>query len=506
MINLYRKNEINFTHNGICILRPLKAIVKEELNGDYSLEITMQRGVSDIQNEQIIKAPTPKGNQLFRVYNCDVDMLGNPVFYARHIFYDLLDYFIEDTRPTGNGQVAITRILDNTPFTGTSDITNEGTAYYEMMNPVKAMLGADNSFIEVWGGELDRDNFNISMKNSIGTDRGVSIRYRKNLTGLRLQTDLSEVYTKIMPTGLKADGQTLLKLPEKYVESPLINNYVNIKTTRIHYGDIKIDEETTENQAYEKLRNAVNREFEKGLDKPSINITVEFIPLQDTEEYKDLAVLEKVYLGDIVSIFHEDLNIELEAKVISYEFDVLTNRYNKVILGNTNPKYGDEIKEYIKEQNEQAVTIVERIIADNTQLIIADIGDISTLTTSSQIVVGAINELDVEKENKNIIQSNPSSSYYDESNLEYEITLETATEVYITDKVTETWTVRFPETANVGDTCSLYFTCSSTLIPTIILDTDYYEADSISLEDKVEIKSKYDGSDWITKVSTVSKH
>ena len=72
------------------ILQQFEAVVTEEINGDYSLKLTMPRGFSEIENEQIIKVPTPKTDQLFRIYNSDVDMLGNPVFYARHIFYDLL--------------------------------------------------------------------------------------------------------------------------------------------------------------------------------------------------------------------------------------------------------------------------------------------------------------------------------------------------------------------------------------------------------------------------------
>ncbi len=374
IINLYSKTETNFYHNGLMVLQPIEAIVTEEINGDYSLKITMPCGFLEIENEQIIKAPTPKSDQLFRVYNSDVDMLGNPVFYARHIFYDLLDYFIEDTRPRGDGALAISKILEDTPFSGTSDITNQGTAYYQMMSPVKAILGADNSFIEVWGGEIERDNFSIRMKNRIGEDRGVSIRYRKNLTGLRLVTDLSGVYTKIMPTGLKEDGQALLKLPEKYVVSPLVDNYVNVKTTRIHYSNIKIGEETTEEQAFEKLRNAANLEFENGIDKPQITATVEFIPLLDTEEYKDFSILETIYLGDTVSIFHENLNIEMSAKAISYEFDALSKRYNKVILGNANPKYGDAQKQYVKQQNEETATALEQVIISTTQSITGNNG------------------------------------------------------------------------------------------------------------------------------------
>lgn len=411
MIRLYDKNETDFTHNGICILKPLEATVTEELNGDYSLKVTMPRGKKEIEIEQIIKAPTPKFDQLFRVYNSDIDMLGNQIFYARHIFYDLLDYFIEDTRPSGSGALAISKILENTPFTGTSDITEQGTAYYQMMNPVKAILGADNAFINVWGGELERDNFNVRMRNHLGTDRGVSIRYRKNLTGLRLQTDLSGVYTKIMPTGLQENGHhlaveqaptasqqlaesnlehsvatksRLVCLPEKYVSSPLIDNYVNIKTTRIHYSDIKIDEETSEAQALEMLRNAAAQEFENGLDKPQITATVEFIPLQNTEEYKDFAVLESVYLGDTVKIFHEDLNIELEAQVIEYEFDALSKRYNKVILGNANPKYGDTQKKYIEKQKEETTTALEQAIINATQLITGNQGGYIVMSPSEK--------------------------------------------------------------------------------------------------------------------------
>ena len=382
MIKLYDRNETDFKHNGICILKPLEAVVTEELNGDYSLKVTMPRGKKEIEIEQIIKAPTPKSEQLFRVYNSDIDMLG--IFYARHIFYDLLDYFIEDTRPSGSGALAISKILENTPFTGTSDITEQGTAYYQMMNPVKAILGADNAFIEVWGGELERDNLNVRMKNHLGTDRGVSIRYRKNLTGLRLQTDLSGVYTKIMPTGLQENGQTLLKLPEKYISSPLIDNYVNIKTTRIHYSEIKIDEETTQEQALEILRNAATQEFENGLDKPQITATVEFIPLQDTEEYKDYSILERVYLGDTIRVFHEDLSIELETKVIEYEFDALSKRYNKVILGNANPKYGDTQKKYVEKQKEETTTALEQAIINATQLITGNQGGYIVMSPSEK--------------------------------------------------------------------------------------------------------------------------
>ena len=76
MIVLYKKNETDFTHNGLMILQPIEAVVTEEINGDYSLKLTMPRGFSEIENEQIIKVPTPKTDQLFRVYNPDANVLN----------------------------------------------------------------------------------------------------------------------------------------------------------------------------------------------------------------------------------------------------------------------------------------------------------------------------------------------------------------------------------------------------------------------------------------------
>jgi hypothetical protein len=191
----------------------------------------------------------------------------------------------------------------------------------------------DNAFLNRWGGEIERDNFTIRMNQAIGADHGVSIRSRKNLTGLTLDTDISDVVTRIYPTGRAADGMTLLKLPEKYIDSPYINNYTHPKIRRYDYSDIKVNDAMTQDQAYAAIRAAVQKDFAAGIDKPTVSAVVEFIPLGTTEEYKNLAVLEKVFLGDTVHIYHEPLGLELSAKVVSYEYDCLTQKYSKVTLG-----------------------------------------------------------------------------------------------------------------------------------------------------------------------------
>ena len=376
MIRLYDRKETDFTTNGLRILQPIACAVTEEINGDYSLQITMPTWDTKIQNESIIKAPTPHGDQLFRIYDAEIDALGDNVYYARHIFYDLLDDFIEDLRPTNaTGAEALAVILSGTGFTGESDITTKSTAYYEMMDPVTAILGGqsndDNAFINRWGGELERDNYTVRMKYHLGADRGVSIRYRKNLTGLTVETNMDSVVTRIYPTGRAAGGQTLLTLPEKYVDSPYVDSYVRPKISRVDYSDIEVGDDMTQEEAYDALRTAAQAEFANGLDKPKLSAKVEFVPLEATEEYKGIAALEKVYLGDTIHVYHEPLGIHLDTEVVKYEYDCLTQRYNSIELGTpavTIGAMGSVVQAAIQNAKEEAKTAAKDYSAGVQQL------------------------------------------------------------------------------------------------------------------------------------------
>lgn len=376
-IRLFDRKATNFNTNGLKVLQPVSCIVSEEINGNYLLTITMPKWDTSIQNESIISAPTPKnGNQFFRVYDTDIDALGNNIYKAQHIFYDLRDNFLEDVRPSGNGQAALNTLLSGTGFTGESDITTTSASYYQMMGTVEAILGGnnnenDNAFVNRWGGELERDNFTVRMKRHIGEDRGVTIRYRKNLTGLTVETDMSSIVTRIFPTGRAEDGQTLLKLPEKYVDSPYLDTYVHPKVKRYDYSDIKVGSDMTQDAAYAALRTAAQGEFAKGADKPTLTAKVEFIPLETTDEYKDLAVLEKVYLGDTIHVYHEPLGIQLDTEVTKYEYDCLLEQYNSIELGTPDVMIGasgSAIDQAIQDAKQEAKTTAKDYSAGVKQL------------------------------------------------------------------------------------------------------------------------------------------
>lgn len=359
MIRLFERTDSNFATNGMKVLRPLSAVVKEEINGDFSLELHLPTTESDVFCERIVVAPTPHGDQPFRIYNT-VPEIGGITALGRHLFYDLLDAYIEDVRPSGNGAKAIQSVLAGTGFIGESDVEETATAYYQMINPIQAIMGSDNSVLMVWGGELERDGKNVRLMQRLGADKGICIRYRKNLTGLKCNVNYDSVVTRIYPTGRAADNQTLLRLPEKYIDSPRIDSYRYPKAKRLDYPDIKISDEMSEEQALTKLRDAVRADFATGIDLPTVSVDVQFLPLENTEEYKEFASLERIELGDTVKVIHEPLNIVVTQRVMSYEYNALTNRYTTVTLGSVPPVFGgqgsvlgDQIQK-VEEESKQA--------------------------------------------------------------------------------------------------------------------------------------------------------
>ncbi len=356
LITLYKPNETDFTHNGIGILdnNIYEAEIEEILNGVYTLRfkypLFAPHGL-EIDGQYLIKAPTPDGNQLFRVANPHPTN-GELQVFCYHIFYDLTDNFIEDTNIVDKtGVSAIAQIKNNlqytTKFDFFSDITKVNNSRLVRKNPVEVLLdnGQDNSFLNRWGGELLRDNFNVRMLNARGLDRGVVIQHKKDLLGYEADIDWQSPITKIMPQGANE-----LLLPEKYVTSPLVNKYVNPKIRKIEFPNVKAkvgeyanDEDAIPlPEALDKLRAEAKAMFEvQHVDQPLAIYKIKFQELSQTEEYKDFAVMQRVYMGDTVTVQHLDEGIDVKAKVVSYKYDPLNKEYTDITIGNYKQSFAD---------------------------------------------------------------------------------------------------------------------------------------------------------------------
>lgn len=326
MICIYDKKTTkgNFDNNGLGILNEsILAEVTEELNGQYYLEleypVNSKKSIY-FKEFNIIKAD----NQLFRIYKVEKVQSSDKRIkvYANHIFYDLSNYFIEDERATNSSvKTAMLKAMisnSSTIFTVDSDIIIANTLYMIEISPAEAMF----NIIDRWGqGELVRDNFDIKILSQKGNDNGVLIKYGKNISGLKITVDSNDVVTKLYPKG--ANG---INLTEKYINVPNWDSDIYPPFPIIKKVEFK---EAEDEVTLRKLAS----ELAKTIGLSSINIQVDFIELSKTNEYSKLKKLEKVNVGDIVTVRHSELDIDVKVKVIKVKKDLLTGINTKIELG-----------------------------------------------------------------------------------------------------------------------------------------------------------------------------
>lgn len=348
MIKLFEKDTTDFTTNGIGSIKQhiFGATVEEVRNGLFLFTFKipmMSKYAQELSRERIVYVNTPDSDgQPFRIRKVSPSM-GILTVEAPHIFYDLSDNLIEDIFiVNSDGQTAGNKILTGTQyphnFTFYSNIDTFTNCRIVRYNPVEALLDSskDNVFVNRWGGEINRDGFRITMNKSRGSDNGVEITNKKNLVGYEAVLDDENVITRIMPTGY--DG---IMLPEKYVDSPRINEYIHPKIAVINYSDIKIgdgEDEVTEEEAYRLLREAAANEFSiNKVDEPTANYKVSFVDLSKTTDYKDFKALEKIEPWDWVTVHHHEDNLHLKAQMISYKWDPINKSYSEIELGSVIP-------------------------------------------------------------------------------------------------------------------------------------------------------------------------
>ena len=289
---------------------------------------------------QVIEA-RPLRDQPFRIYRV-VPELDKVTVYARHIFYDLLDNMVKSLKPSPSAvgasvvQSLSGACLSSHDFSFYSDLTSTAEdVEWENINPVEAMLG-ENGLVSKYGAELARDWYDVFLVRRVGNNTDVSIREKKNLTGISYDVDETDVVTRIMPTGEDADGN-ILYLPELYIDSPNLNAYTHPKWIHLPVSEAKEvtdgDEPKIKAQCYAEMRKAAQAEFDAGCDLPTVTLKVDFINCSDAEEYKQYAALTDIFLGDSVRVVARRIGVEVSMRMTQYTYDCLTRKYTSVTLG-----------------------------------------------------------------------------------------------------------------------------------------------------------------------------
>ena len=345
---LYEKNEQNFQSIGIAILSDcLSCTVNEELNGKYECEFSYSiSGVNfeKITADRIIKVQANEVSQpqLFRIYKSSKAINGIVKFYCQHISYDLNMLVVEPFGDLLNvsANYALNQILTHTVYGHqfTVNATVGGTKKIVSQTPksVRKWLGDDEGCIhQLYGGEFEFDNFNIKLSSNRGQDKGVKIQYGKNLKSINAELDIQSVYSSVYPYAITDKGQ-YKSLTEKTIEFNNANQYGEKRTLIL---DLSEEFEKGETITESKLRTKANEYVNKNkVYQIQNNIKVDFIQLWQSKDYATTAALEKVKLGDFVTVLYKELGVNALAEVISYSYDSLAEKYNSIELGDAKQK------------------------------------------------------------------------------------------------------------------------------------------------------------------------
>lgn len=378
---LYEGNEKNFLNNGLGRLPDaITCKVTEERNGTFELEMTYPiTGLhfSEIAENRIILAKTEDGgnNQAFIIYKVSKPLNGIVTVNAEHISYLLNGFvvmpFTAVSCADAFSKIAANTVL-NTPFEYYTDVQSTVAFKLDAPRSVRGLLGGEQgSILDTYGGyDYKFDNFNVYLYQNRGADNGVSIRYGKNLTGLKNVVDATNIYTGIVPYWADSEGNTVY-LPERVVLSEHSTDYPYTILKTVDFSS-EFETQPTEAQLRTKAQSYVAN---SGAWKLKNSIDVSFINLGQTEEYKHVAALERVKLCDYVTVIYDKLGIDVKTKVIKTVYNVLTERYDTISLGDTTYTLAQAIQGAIDTPTMTEVsTNVKNAVARATKLIQGGLG------------------------------------------------------------------------------------------------------------------------------------
>ena len=344
---LYENTDTTFTSYGICpLVDAISCLITEERNGEYTLAMEYPRTgrwAEELIVDRIILAQ-PYDNatnaQPFRIIEVSFDLNGNMIVQAEHISYQLNNYIV------GIGSVSFTtaatmwsgmvsaHVAGSNPFTFSTDIATVKSLTMNLDAPegFKGLLGGvDGCMLDVFGGEFEWDRYTVKLKAARGADHGVKIAYTKNLTGLTYDIDMSQAITGSVAFW-KKDAQSATNA-QATTNDFAFNHFAIVDAT----NEFETKPTTAALQNWNAAWLAANK------SDPALSVEVQFVPLWQTEEYKDFYALEHVALCDTIEVIYPPLGIDVQAKVVRTVFDVLRERYTELTISTVKQSLADTI-------------------------------------------------------------------------------------------------------------------------------------------------------------------
>ena len=343
---LFPEGQQTFNTNGMGRLSDaISCKVTEERNGQYELHMEYPidgQLIEELRYSRIIYATPADGKspQPFRIYRITKPLSGVVEIDAEHISYHMSHIPVLPFEAVGM-EPAFEGLKNNSAEENPFTIEKEGAFGTALANSFKVaepnnlralLFGSEGSLIDTFGGEWEFDHFRAILHKERGKDRGVTIRYGKNLTDLKQEENIQNTYTGICPywKGLNEDGtEQIVYLPEKVLHSTSASNYPYQRTKVVDFSS-EFQESPTAVELREKGEKYIK---DNDIGTPTVSLDVSFIALHQTQEYADMTKIYHINLCDTVTVLFPALNVSTKAKVVKTVYDVLLDRYESITIG-----------------------------------------------------------------------------------------------------------------------------------------------------------------------------
>ncbi|NTK37771.1 phage tail protein [Enterococcus faecium] len=358
---LYSSTDTDFTAGGIGILSDCKkCLVTEEANGSYTVELSFPINAKfssqlEDHNYQIKCKPNATDDfHIFYIYNHYKDMATGLLYvYGKSRTMKLGNRAVKKLEFERVTCQEAMRYLEKSMDQSSdihlfSDITRVGSTSIEVSNPLKCIKGIDGSLNQIFGGEMKHEPFQLSLLNRRGRDHVTTFRYRKNLTGLKVETNFDGLLTRIFPY---ADIQNNEGVTERIFGNPVDSPNINKYDGEIYseYVQFTEDQGVTDQKSLNEVAKKYFSSINPNCDQPNVSIELNIRKMEDTVLAKRFKKFREVGLFDTFDIFHERFKINITAQITKVVYDSLSERVESLEAGDTKYTFFEKQKQEISD-------------------------------------------------------------------------------------------------------------------------------------------------------------
>lgn len=356
LITIYDKNDANnltehlYDTQGLGALSDwLTATVSNKLNGAEIFQGTYP--ISGTNADLIIEGriiqcyvDENRAKQRLRIYYAKTSVIGNTIeVKAEPIFNDIRKSVL-NKYDSGTEKITATQAWQNakalakpaipSQFSFTSLVDTLANVKIEKANFLEFFGGKEGSILDRFHGEFLKDNNTLHHETRLGTDHKIKAIYTKNLTGLDLEIDAQSVLVGVYPfISSSSEGEDEITLPEEVIFTDYVDDYPAGYVSFVDFKDKATDVATLREAAKDWLKTNIDKQ------KPQVSGSIELVPLRHQRGYEKFVDLEKVSMGDGVDVYHPQLKVNMSARIVEYTFNVLTNSYDKLVVGNVKTNF-----------------------------------------------------------------------------------------------------------------------------------------------------------------------